>query len=223
MTDRESVRHDPGRRRDRQEAVREQVAAMARHPLASPRLDRPGPSSRCAPTALRRRNSLADTCAMAQATKPPATLACKACARPAASRFFFSLAAAPSHGGGAARARGLRLSRLEFRLPLMASTPLGHCACAPSGSVHPSEGVNGNPQRISLPQRRSRSIHLASSVASPHRTTSNGGSCCKQRGCRTVLQATMARATSNEAAACMHTILYTHPATLLHPAMIRQP
>ena len=93
------------------------------------------------------------------------------------------------------------LSRLECRLPLMANTPLGHCACAPSGSVHPSEGVNGNPQRISLPQRRSRSIHLASSVASPHRTTSNGGSCCKQRGCRTVLQATMARATSNEAAA----------------------
>ena len=37
------------------------------------------------------------------------------------------------------------LSRLECRLPLMANTPLGHCTCAPSGSVHPAEGVNGNP------------------------------------------------------------------------------
>ena len=27
----------------------------------------------------------------------------------------------------------------------MANTPLGHCTCAPAGSVHPSEGVNGNP------------------------------------------------------------------------------
>ena len=37
------------------------------------------------------------------------------------------------------------LSRLEYRLPLVAGTALGHCACVPSGSVRPAEGVSGNP------------------------------------------------------------------------------
>ena len=123
------------------------------------------------------------------------------------------------------------LSRLECRLPLMANTPLGHCTCAPSGSVHPSEGVNGNPNGSLSPSGvAAPSIWpllwpprtaLRATVA---RAASNGAaaSCCKQRwlvlqatrlphACIlsytytlrycTVLRATMARATSNEAAA----------------------
>ena len=60
--------------------------------------------------------------------------------------------------GGAVAAH---MSRLECRLPLMASTPLGHCACAPAGSAHLPERFNGNPTPPAAQPLRTRRPRIA--------------------------------------------------------------
>ena len=79
-----------------------------------------------------------------------------------------------------ARAPSLLASvyRLECRLPLMANTPLGHCTCAPQAVSTLQKG----PTATQLPQRRSRSKHVDPALC-------------------IVAQRTMARGTTNEAAA----------------------
>ena len=113
------------------------------------------------------------------------------------------------------------LYRLECRLPLMANTPLGHCTCAPSGSVHPSEGVNGNPTPPAaqpLQTRRPRIMHRRTAhdgswynqrgcriIVRP----TNDGSWYDQRGCRIIVRRMMAR---GQRGCCMHAY-YTHTHT----------